>query len=170
MRYLAANKLVNFAWFQSIWFLAILGQDKALPLLALLFIFHFSLIPKPLTELKIILFGISLGILVDGSMTYFGIFMFESESLLIPVWLIALWAGLSGTLRHSLNYFAGKPVLTALAGGIGAALSYIAGMKLGAVSFPLGITTTFLVIFICWSIVFPTLFHVSQRSRRSSIA
>jgi hypothetical protein len=97
-------------------------------------------------------------------MTFLGVFRFESNPQFIPLWLLALWAGLAGTLRHSLGYFAGKPWLTSLAGGLGASFSYIAGMKLGAVSFPLGITLTFIIIFMCWSIVFPALFKFSQQA------
>lgn len=164
MRYLAANKLFNFVWFQSIWFLAILGQERALPLLALLFIIHVCLIPKPALELVILAFGIGLGLIIDSAMNWLGVFSFASNPILIPLWLVALWAGLSGTLRHSLGYFAGKPLLTSVAGGVGASFSYIAGMKLGAVSFPLGIEVTAVIIFLCWSVVFPTLFFFSQQA------
>jgi hypothetical protein len=163
MRYLAANRLFNFAWFQSIWFLAILGQERALPVLVLLMVVHVCLVPEPALELIILAFGISLGLIVDSTMRYIGVLSFASDPILIPLWLVALWAGLAGTLRHSLGYFTGKPLLTSLAGGIGASFSYIAGMKLGAVSFPLGVETTFFIIFLCWSVIFPTLFFFSQQ-------
>jgi hypothetical protein len=164
MRYLAANKFFNFIWFQSIWFLAILGQESALPLLILLLVIHISLIPKPVIETTILVFGMGLGLIVDSAMTWAGVFRFDHTPVLIPIWLIMIWAGLSGTLRHSLGYFAGKPLLTSLAGGLGAAFSYIAGMKLGAVSFPLSIEMTFVILFVCWSVVFPVLFFFSQQA------
>jgi hypothetical protein len=97
-------------------------------------------------------------------MAILGVFNFQSNPVLIPLWLVTIWAALAGTLRHSLGYFAGKPWTTSIAGGLGASFSYLAGMKLGAVSFPLGNTTTLVIVFLCWSIVFPTLFFFSQHA------
>ncbi len=103
-------KVVNFAWFQSIWWLVILFQNSAvLPVLGLLLIWIvFS--PKRIEDIKLMSAVFLLGTLVDALLTLSGLFIFNQTEVLvsfwpIPIWLSLLWAAFAGTVYHSLTAF-----------------------------------------------------------------
>ena len=97
----------------------------------------------------------SIGIGVDSFLKWQGVFLFDPEPqvFVIPLWLVGLWLGFAGTLRHGLNYFVKRPALAALAGAIFAPLTYFAAARLGAVSFPLPGATTVWIIGAVWAVM-----------------
>lgn len=153
--------LVNFIWFQLIWFLAVLFQDKFWWLLALLIILHFALRKNTRLELLTIVPVALTGMIIDTSLTLSGLFVFppSSMNLIIPIWLMALWLGFAGTLRHSMHYLQNRPWLSAALGLVSAPLSYFAGYRFEAVAFPLGLTTSLVCIGLVWAVFLPMAFR-----------
>ncbi|GFD72390.1 membrane protein [Tenacibaculum sp. KUL113] len=151
------NNFHNFLWFQSIWFIAILGGQPLEWALVTLIASHLYFCKEWITELKLMAFCVTIGVGIDGVNTWFGVFEFNNESqiTLIPIWLVAIWCGFIGTLRHSLRFMTTKPWLITLASGISAPLSYLGAMRLGAVEFPLGVWTTSILISISWMLMMP---------------
>lgn len=164
----AVLKVVNFAWFQGIWWLVILFQNQAvIPVLGLIIVWFF-LSPRRVEDAKLMGTVFLLGTLVDAALTQSGLFIFnESESLIslwpIPIWLSLLWAAFAGTLYHSMTVFKGKMLLAAGAGAVFAPLSYIAGAKFGAVEFGVDLLPAYIFIAIVWCMVFPLCFYLSNR-------
>lgn len=140
-------------WFQLIWLLAVIGNQDLQGLTAVLAVATLLASqfrdPVPLKRLVLLLL---LGCSLDLGNVYAGVFEFESSS--VPIWLICLWLVFlwyAYFLQLKLDRF---PVwLVPLLGGVGGALSYLAGERLGAVVFPLGAGITFTVVFIEWLVM-----------------
>ncbi|MDF2178211.1 DUF2878 domain-containing protein [Aliiglaciecola sp. CAU 1673] len=163
MRFIAANRWFNAAWFQCFWFLAILGKTTMLPALAALLLLHVVLHSQPMSELRMMIMGAGFGLLIDGLLTNMGIFVFEPAiSVVIPLWLLGLWIAFCATLRNSLSFLLNKPLLGLVLGSITGPMSYLAGMKLGAVTFGLPMLHTLLIISAIWALLMPTLAFLSK--------
>ncbi|WP_394220429.1 DUF2878 domain-containing protein [Alteromonas gracilis] len=161
-------KVVNFAWFQAIWWLVILFQNKAVIPVVSLIILWIIFSPKRVEDIKLMSAVFLLGTIVDAVLTISGLFIFEkSEALLgfwpIPIWLSLLWAAFAGTVYHSLTAFKGRVVLASIAGAVFAPLSYIAGAKFGAVELGASFVLSYIFIALVWSFVFPLCFYLSNR-------
>ena len=161
-------KATNFIWFQAIWWLVILYQNNAVWFVCVLITVWLWLSPKRLADLKLMFILFVMGTAIDSVLTHVGVFIFEEKRSLvafwpIPVWLSLLWCAFAGTVYHSMVAFQGRVALSALAGGIFAPLSYIAGANLGAVELGESILVTYLVVGIIWSIVFPFCFYLSEK-------
>lgn len=161
-------KVVNFAWFQAIWWLVILFQnDAVLPVIGLIMLWVI-ISPKRIEDIKLMSAVFLLGTVVDAILTLSGLFIFEKSQVLIgfwpiPIWLSLLWAAFAGTVYHSLTAFNGRLVLASIAGAVFAPLSYIAGAKFGAVELGASIVLSYIFIALVWSLVFPLCFYLSNR-------
>ncbi len=155
-------KWLNFLWFQCIWFVAILGREQTQWLLLALLFVHLALFKDWKTETKLMLLCGSVGVLLDSLFAWHGVFNFAEPTTLlpIPVWLVAIWLGFAGTLRHSLSYLLPHPVLAMLGAGVAAPLSYFAGMRLGAVEFGLGDWQAAILIGAAWIGIMPLLIYI----------
>ncbi|OJF68029.1 hypothetical protein BK026_04110 [Alteromonas sp. V450] len=168
MKNTAVLKVVNFAWFQGIWWLVILFQNSAvIPVLALIGIWIF-ISPKRVEDIKLMSAVFVLGTVVDALLTLSGLFIFDESEVLIsfwpiPIWLSLLWAAFAGTVYHSLTAFNGRMVIAAIGGAVFAPLSYIAGAKFGAVELGTSMLRAYIFIALVWSVMFPLCFYLSNR-------
>lgn len=158
--------IVNFVWFQAIWVLAILFQYEYLWLIGLLLFAFFIFSDAPRCDAILILGVAIVGLVLDSALTVSGVFTFTSPDygLVIPWWLLALWAGFAGTLRHSLRYFRNHLWVSVLGGAIFGPLSYAAGARLGAVDLQMGMTITMFILSPIWAVVFPFAVWLSKRA------
>ena len=148
--------LANALGFQLVWWLSVLGQGQWTLIVLAILGFHLLLVFDQAREAKVLLSVTALGVVTDSTLTLIGLFEFnEGTESIIPVWLIFLWLGFAASLNHSLSMFHRNPWLAALAGGVFGSLSYLAAMRLGAVSFPLGVMVTGLVLLVVWAVLFP---------------
>ncbi|WP_137167095.1 DUF2878 domain-containing protein [Salinimonas lutimaris] len=163
------NKVVNFIWFQTIWFLAIFTQYAYSWLLVGLLAAFFVFSARRGPDLVLMVLVVLLGLVVDSLLTVAGIFVFSSPGfgLPIPLWLLALWAGFSLTLPYSLNYLQGHPVICALLGAIFGPLSYWAGARFGAVSFDQELSITLGLLAVVWAGVFPLCMFIESKTHTS---
>ena len=166
----AYPKWLNFTLFQSIWFAAILGQESLEWLVALLLAAHFLLCADLKDELKVVLACAVIGIIADTMLTLAGVFIFDPKpsTLPVPFWLIGIWLGFAGTFRHSMSYLLARPMVAVAASAVAAPLSYLAGMKLGAVSFGLDITSTALVLGLLWVCMMAVFIRIDRAHQPSS--
>lgn len=158
--------IINFVWFQAIWLLAILFQYEYLWLIGLLLFSFFIFSDAPRCDAVLIIGVLITGMIVDSALTLAGVFTFEQPNygLPIPWWLLALWAGFAGTLRHSLGYFRQHFWLSVAGGAIFGPISYAAGARLGAVEFEMGMAVTMLILSPIWAVVFPFAVWLSKRA------
>ena len=160
------KNLVNAGLFQLGWFACVLGGNSGWLLLAGgALLVHLLWISRSLSELRLVLVVCLLGSTVDSLLLNAGIFTFQQPGVVIPFWLVLLWALLAITLNHCLAWTA-KPLWRAmLLGAIGGPLSYYAGQRLGAVQFPLGLWPTLAGLSLLWAGLFATLVAVAARLR-----
>ena len=130
-----------------------------------LIIAHILFVGESLTELAVVLVTALAGIITDSLLALFGVYIFSGSGqfLPIPFWLILLWFAFASTLRHSLAYLSKHYRLAAGLGAVGGTLSYVAGMKLQAVTFGLAFYPTVLLLACIWACLMPVIFLLCQR-------
>ena len=157
------KNLINAGLFQLGWFACVLGGNSLWLLLAGgALLAHLLWISRSLAQVRLIAVVCVLGSTVDSLLLNAGVFAFKQAGVLIPFWLVLLWALLAITLNHCLAWTA-KPLWRAiLLGAIGGPLSYYAGQRLGSVQFPLGLWPTLLGLSLLWAGLFPLLSTCSR--------
>jgi hypothetical protein len=157
------KNLINAGLFQLGWFACVLGGNSLWLLLAGgALLAHLLWVSRSLAQVRLIAVVCVLGSTVDSLLLNAGVFAFKQPGVLIPFWLVLLWALLAITLNHCLAWTA-KPLWRAiLLGAIGGPLSYYAGQRLGAVQFPLGLWPTLLGLSLLWAGLFPLLSTCSR--------
>jgi len=168
------SKIINFIFFQLVWFVCIIGAAKnethtAVAFSLLIVLFHFYLTKHKANELKILLLASIIGFLFDG-------FLLKSELVLYadhgwsysitPLWIIILWMGFAITINSSLSWLKKKLNLSILFGAIGGPLAYLAGEKLGAVT--LLTSDALIIISTGWAIITPLLIFVSNKISKNA--
>jgi hypothetical protein len=154
--------LINLLGFDFIWFGLVYWGDIFVPWALLLLCMHFYFISKKKrNEFYLVCVVAAIGILIDYSLHYFDIFIFNETSF-IPVWLVTLWFCFGATLCHSLNFLQNSRVLQWLVGALLAPLSYIAGNQLNAVSFSLSNVQTFVVLAFIWGLLMLIFFNLKS--------
>jgi len=156
---LVANALA----YQAVWFLAILWGNTGAVFGCGIILILWATSEHRGNDLKMILFLVFLGLLVDGTLLQVGFFTFRSHGVPIPFWLLVIWLGLAMTIHHSLAWFKDKLLLAALFGSLGGPAAYWAGTRMGAASFNWSLPTSLLVLAIIWSLMFPTIMLFSRK-------
>lgn len=155
------KNLINFVLFQAGWFICVVWQGWfAILITAAALLIHFKFFAKP-GEWQFIGSAALLGTALDSILSFSGVFQFPEVIGFIPPWLMALWFLFPLVINHSLNWLSGNILLSAAAGAFGGSLSYYAGYRLGSVSFPMGESTTMIILAFTWAVFFPFLFRLS---------
>ena len=162
---IVTSKFLNIIVFNLLWLGLVLGRESLIYLTLPSLLIYLACLLR-IGDLKVhqILIPAAIGITIDISLTFFGIFIFPESSLIIPFWLIILWINFSTTLTLSLS-FIGKNKLIAF--GLGATalpFNYTVGERLGAVTFGDPYLFSILVLALVWSVSFPILFIVSHEN------
>ncbi|MEZ5499139.1 MAG: DUF2878 family protein [Steroidobacteraceae bacterium] len=162
------SRIFNFVLFQLAWFIGVTSAARGEPLLALLVVsgatvMAIGLRPPFGAGLRLALLALLVGILIESLLAHLRVTEFKpapGNLLSVPLWMLALWALLSTTLSSSLGWLRGRPLLGALVGASGGALSYALGARLGALTLPgeyaLG------VIAAVWAIALPLLVWLAR--------
>lgn len=146
----------NMLWYQSIWFLAVLGGSATVSIIGMLLIWHVARSTNRVAELIIIVGCGGCGYLADSVISALGIYRFPAGSALpAPLWLLGLWLGFAGSLQHSLAYLTDRPLLLVIFGAVGAPFSYLAAARFGAVDFPYGNVATLTLVSLTWVTLLP---------------
>ena len=171
-----ALRLVGgFVLFQAAWFACVIGAargESALGVAAVVAVLAvlLALSSDRGAELRLIAIALALGLVWDTLLARTGIVDYASpvpQSGWAPAWILALWALFAPMLRESMRWLHGRPLVGALFGGVGGALSYAAAERLGACRFPdpaLALT----VLGAGWAVIIPLLLAAAQRLDRST--
>ena len=159
------SKSLNIIIFNLLWLGLVLGRDSLIHLTLPSLLIYLACLLR-IGDLKVhqILLPAIIGIMIDTSLTFFGIFIFPDSSLIVSFWLILLWINFSTTITLSLS-FIGKNKLVAF--GLGATalpFNYTVGERLGAVTFGEPYLFSILTLALVWSVSFPILFMVSHEN------
>jgi hypothetical protein len=165
--------IINFVLFQFAWFACVLGAANAMPWIGVVVtiavgLWHFFQAKQAQTEFMLIIIAMIIGGLFDQTLLSLTLIHYESHgfgtssmnAFIVPIWIIALWAGFATTLNRSLRWMRNKTLLAILFGAIGGPLAYIAAEKLGAVTLT---NTSLVVLSFGWAILTPLLLKLSER-------
>lgn len=161
-----ANNVVNAVLFQITWFACVLGAAAKLlwPGLLALAVLVFSLRRRPGLGIDLTLAGlaVAVGFALDSLWIRSGVLDYQGARW-APAWILALWAGVALTLRHSLSLFLPRPVIGGVLAGCCAPLSYLAGERFGAATVP--DAWDLIWVSLCWAVLFTISFAVIARLR-----
>lgn len=132
--------VLNVLLFQSLWTLSVLGAGTAwwwaaptLILASAAAQLRWS--PAPRVEAAVILLGAAAGFSLDAAAMRLGMFRYASGSPLeFAIVFLLLWVNFGTTLRPSLRWIWGRPLVGAALGGVGGPLTYWVGARLGAIA------------------------------------
>ena len=160
------KNIINAILFNLGWFACVTGGDE-IALLAGLFIFtiHFIWINEQPQEWLTIFIIVLIGFTIDSIWFYTGIMQNGDQSMLIPFWLIVLWAIFATTINNSLRWFHDHLVLVALLGLFFGPLAYWMGGNLSNVEIKEPLMQSMLYIGLGWMLMLPTFFILSKRVR-----
>lgn len=166
--------IINFIAFQVTWFACVLGAANNSPWLGVAvaivaIIWHCSQARNMQNELLLILLAILFGGALDQTMLslnlieyqHVGNYFNNALQHIVPIWIIALWAGFASTLNVSLRWLRSKKIVSILFGLVGGPLAYIGAQKLGAVH--LISEFSLIAIGIAWAIATPLLLSLSTK-------
>ena len=165
LKQIVTSKFLNIVVFNLLWIGLVLGRDTLIHLtLPSLLIYLVCLLRIGDLKLHQILLPATIGITIDSSLTFFGIFIFPDSSLIIPFWLIILWINFSTTITLSLSFIGNNKLVAFGLGATALPFNYTVGERLGAVTFGEPYLFSILVIVLVWSVSFPILFMVSHEN------
>ncbi|MEZ5491933.1 MAG: DUF2878 domain-containing protein [Gammaproteobacteria bacterium] len=150
---------VNMVINNLFWAGCVIGRYDSFWFVAPAILFYVALlIYARVVTLKQLLFPIILGIAIDSLFTVTGMFQFEPQGLLLPLWMCSLWIAFSTTLPLSLRLLGHNGYLAALTGGLGFPFSYYLGHKLGAIQFGLPLPWVITLIALTWAVLLPMMY------------
>lgn len=161
MQHTLVTKIINFVLFQLGWIIAVYYHSNV----AALFCFSLALIAYILSghlTVRYLLLGAGvalIGIFNDYILHALGIIKFPNQTyIFLPLWLCAVWFIFVATFGSSLAWLQSLSLrYKAILGGLGGAVSYIAGAQLGAVAIHGTPIMQFAILFVNWFFLFPFL-------------
>lgn len=137
------NVLLNFIAFQAGWFASVLGAANGVPALGPAVVvaavaLHLVLARRASSELRLLGIAALVGVAFDSLLLATGWIRYPNGGWidgLAPYWIVTLWPLFATTLNVSMRWMHGRYLVAAVFGAVGGPLSYIAGAKLGAMTF-----------------------------------
>lgn len=168
--------MLKLVMFQLVWLSCAIGAgyDRSLPGIiaaALLIAWHLATAPqRRITAIKVLAAGIT-GFFAESLLIGAGLVRYSAagptESL-APVWIVALWLAFSTTLETTRTLLGRRPLIKAmLLGFVFGPLSYLAGERLGALTFAQPPWPSYLAVALVWSIAYPILIAMESGSGRA---
>lgn len=151
---------VNVGWFACV-LSAVAGSPwVGPPVVAALVAIHLVLVDARRREVWTLVVVGAFGYAADSLGALAGVFAFPEAAQVggpSPIWMVALWFNFGVCLNVALYWLAGRYVLAAVFGAIGAPLAYIGGMQLGGMTAPAGIGALAGFVAVEWAIAMPLL-------------
>ncbi|WP_063651822.1 DUF2878 domain-containing protein [Aliivibrio fischeri] len=155
--------LINAVWFQLAWLAAIIYKQQAIPFLLLSVLIHLWVSPSRKQDaMMITVIGI-IGVISDSFLSLIDIFAF-ANNVIIPIWLIMIWAHFSIALNHSLKWLSRFHIVAiSLFGAIAGPLNYLAGQRLGGVEFVYSLNIALFAVAVIWAVNLPVFIIIQKR-------
>lgn len=169
---MAKKNIINFVLFQISWLVCVLSgaADTNVPAVLMTVVFvlvHFRYFAWRYTDLRLIIAGLLVGLILDSFYSAAGLMAYNAQSLppFAPWWILCLWINFTLTLNHSLSWLLERRWLAALISAVGSPLSYFAGQKLGALNW-LQPEMLIMVTAVTWAIAVPMLLTLASHWRK----
>ncbi|MDJ0710093.1 MAG: DUF2878 domain-containing protein [Woeseiaceae bacterium] len=162
--------LINISLFKAGWLAAVFSAAASFPILGTLAIAvavatHLLRSDNRADEVRLLAIAAALGFAWESLLVSAGLVNYAVDTLIpgtAPYWIVAMWVLFATTLNIGMRWLRKSLVVAAIFGGIGGPLSFLAGSKAGAVSFPEP-TVSLIVIGIGWAIMLPLLVRYASR-------
>lgn len=162
--------IINFVLFQAAWFACVLGAAHSMPwlgVIATIFViaWHLKQAKQAKQEAILLIITLLIGATFDQLMLTTNLIHYQSHGWsieLVPVWILALWAGFVTALNVSLRWMQGKWLVAIMFGAVGGPLAYMGAAKLGAVTLN-AYPQSYLALSIGWAILTPVLLLLAKR-------
>ena len=161
--------LFNFIGFHSGWWACVIGVQNdydylGVFVMSIYLLIHLIYFRINNNELYIILISGFVGAVVDSILLITNFVEYEGlySKSFAPFWIISMWMGFSSTLNHSLKWLDLKWISQFLLGFIFGPLSYIAGVRLGALYFNASLYNIF-ILGLVWGAAVPTLYLLNNK-------
>lgn len=156
--------IINAALFQISWWVAALYSQYAAVIIFVIIALHFWLTPTPKEDGVLLIIAL-LGVLSDTLQIMLGVFSTLEDTM--TWWLISLWGSFTLCLNHSLRWLNSMAYWQiAILGGLFGPLSYIAAIKLGALSTTLSISEVVAIQLPCWAVLLVAMVWLNQHSQQ----
>lgn len=167
--------IANFLLFQTVWLVTVIAASRDLtwPGLAAVGFFllaHAALSESAPRDYVLCALLVIVGLAVEAINGATGLIVHRDalvSGALPPIWILVLWCNLALILNNSVAWVQGKPLLAALLGSVGGALSYLGGIALGAAEFGTDNTSALLIVGATWAVLTPLLFLTAARVHRT---
>jgi len=172
----STENLVNFAWFQVLWFLGVLtapsNETAAVPvLIAVLVGGYLYYIRQDLNIIFVsrVAMVTAVGIALETMWISLGFINYIHSDMtynLPPFWLSCLWLSVALSLAYSLAWLKRNLIMAAAFSLLSCPLSYYAAQRLGALDITLSFPAFMLTIALSWAILIPlslALIHANDR-------
>ena len=162
--------VVNFILFQIGWFACVIGAAKQMPWLGVatvlaIVIWHLTQAKQAKKEVQLLIIALVIGGTFDQIMLNHQLITYQAHgwsSMLVPVWILALWAEFVTVLNVSLRWMKGRWLVAVLFGAIGGPLAYVGAEKLGAVTLN-HLPISYVALSVGWACLTPLLLKLSQK-------
>ena len=161
--------IANFIAFQIGWFSCVLGAAFGYPVTGALVTLvvvaiHLHLSKRPKSELRLLIVAAVCGVFFDTLLVQSGWLTYPNGELIsgtAPYWIIAMWVLFATTLNVSLRWLRDRLALAIAMGAIGGPLSYLAGERLGGLTFA-DQNLALIALAIGWGFFVPVLVHIAK--------
>jgi hypothetical protein len=165
------NLAINLSLFKIGWLASVLTAAATIPaagvaVVATVAMVHLFRAEDAPAEAQVLLFAGLVGLGWESVLVTFGLVEYLAASPvpgIAPYWIVAMWVLFATTLNTGMRWLRKSTAVAALAGAIGGPLSFLAGNKAGAVSFP-NTTISLLIIGLGWAFLLPLLVRFAVRS------
>ncbi len=179
--------IINFALFQIGWFACVLGAAKQMPWLGVavviaIIIWHLTQAKQAKKEMQLLLITLVIGGTFDQIMLNHQLISYQAHgwsnlqswnnlqnwnNLLVPVWILALWAEFVTVLNVSLRWMKemksrARWLVAILFGAVGGPLAYMGAEKLGAVTLN-NLPASYIALSVGWALITPLLLKLSTK-------
>ena len=162
--------VVNFILFQIGWFACVIGAAKQMPWLGVATVvaivaWHLTQAKQAKKEVQLLIIALVIGGTFDQIMLNHQLITYQAHgwsSMLVPVWILALWAEFVTVLNVSLRWMKGRWIIAVLFGAIGGPLAYMGAEKLGAVTLN-HLPISYIALSVGWACLTPLLLKLSQK-------
>ena len=162
--------LLNISLFKAGWLAAVFSAAASVPFLGTLAIAvavatHLARSESRYGEIRLLAMAAAIGFGWESLLVATGLVQYGAASIVpgtAPYWIVAMWLLFATTLNVGMRWLRKSMLVTAIFGAIGGPLSFLAGQKAGAVSFP-DPFVSLAVIGLGWAVFLPFLVRYASR-------
>ncbi|MGI9233972.1 MAG: DUF2878 domain-containing protein [Woeseiaceae bacterium] len=163
--------LVNLSLFKAGWLASVFAAAASIPfagtaVIGVAVAVHLLRSDTPGDEVRLLALAATIGFVWESLLVNAGLVQYSANAMLpgmAPYWIVAMWVLFATTLNVGMRWLRKSVLLAVLMGAFGGPMSFLAGQKIGAVTFSDSSTSLF-VIGLGWAVFLPLLVHYAARN------